>query len=46
MKRVKMYAPKGGGSIEVLPSKVEEMEGKGYTLNKSKKVKPNKEVIE
>ena len=43
MKRVKMYPPKGGGLIEVLPSKVEEMKGKGYTLDKLKKVKSQKE---
>ena len=46
MKRIKMYPPKGEDSIGVHPSKVDEMKGKGYTLDKPKKVKQKKEVIE
>ena len=42
MKRVKMYAPNGKGTIEVLPSRVDEMVGKGWKL---KSTKPKTEKI-
>ena len=40
---IKMYH--GKGSIKVIPSKVDEMLEKGWTLDKPSKPKPKKEVI-
>lgn len=44
MKRIKLYPPKGGEPIEVLPQKLEEMLAKGWTEKEKKSTK--KEVSE